>query len=78
MRNIRLTVAYDGTNYHGFQRQHETHGPTIQGTLEAVWAKLVEEEVTLATAGRTDTGVHAVRSSCKFYDSGKNSGRENP
>ncbi|KUO78823.1 MAG: pseudouridine synthase [Desulfosporosinus sp. BRH_c37] len=59
MRNIRLKLAYDGTNYHGFQRQHETHGPTIQGTLEKVWARLVEEEVTLATAGRTDTGVHA-------------------
>jgi len=59
MRNIRLVVAYDGTNYHGFQRQHETHGPTIQGTLEAVWSNLVAEEVTLATAGRTDTGVHA-------------------
>ncbi|ODA42165.1 tRNA pseudouridine(38-40) synthase TruA [Desulfosporosinus sp. BG] len=59
MRNIRLTVAYDGTNYHGFQRQDQTYGPTIQGTLEAVWKKLVEEEVTLATAGRTDAGVHA-------------------
>ena len=59
MRNIRLRLAYDGTNYHGFQRQEESHGPTIQGTLEAVWAKLVEEEVTLATAGRTDAGVHA-------------------
>ena len=59
MRNIQLIVAYDGTNYHGFQRQHETHGPTIQGTLEEVWARLVKEEVTLATAGRTDTGVHA-------------------
>lgn len=59
MRNIQLIVAYDGTNYHGFQRQHETHGPTIQGTLEEVWSRLVEEEVTLATAGRTDKGVHA-------------------
>jgi len=59
MRNIRLTVAYDGTNYHGFQRQAESHGPTIQGTLEKVWTKLVEEEITLAMAGRTDTGVHA-------------------
>ncbi|BAE82305.1 tRNA pseudouridine(38-40) synthase TruA [Desulfitobacterium hafniense] len=58
-RNICLKVAYDGTYYHGFQRQPEFHGPTIQGTLEAVWAKLVEEEVTLNTAGRTDTGVHA-------------------
>ena len=59
MRNIRLKVAYDGTNYHGFQRQDKTHGPTIQGTLESTWARLVEEEVTLATAGRTDAGVHA-------------------
>ena len=59
MRNIRLKLAYDGTHYHGFQRQPEFHGPTIQGTLEAVWKKLVEEEVTLNTAGRTDTGVHA-------------------
>lgn len=59
MRNIRLKLAYDGTNYHGFQRQDKTHGPTVQGTLEAVWARLVEEEVTLAMAGRTDAGVHA-------------------
>ncbi len=59
MRNIRLRLAYDGTNYHGFQRQEKTHGPTIQGTLESTWMRLVEEEVTLATAGRTDAGVHA-------------------
>lgn len=59
MRNIRLLLAYDGTNYHGFQRQDITHGPTVQGTLESTWMKLVEEDVTLATAGRTDTGVHA-------------------
>lgn len=59
MRNICLKVSYDGTQYHGFQRQPEFHGPTIQGTLETAWAKLVEEEVTLNTAGRTDTGVHA-------------------
>ena len=59
MRNIRLKLAYDGTNYHGFQRQDETAGPTVQGTLETVWAKLVEEKVTLAMAGRTDAGVHA-------------------
>ena len=71
MRNIRLTVAYDGTNYHGFQRQHETHGPTIQGTLEEVWAKLVEEEVTLATAGRTDTGVHASGQVVNFMTAAK-------
>lgn len=58
-RNVRLKLAYDGTHYHGFQRQPEFHGPTIQGTIEAVWKKLVQEEVTVNTAGRTDTGVHA-------------------
>ncbi|AGA68026.1 pseudouridylate synthase I [Desulfitobacterium dichloroeliminans LMG P-21439] len=58
-RNIALKIAYDGTHYHGFQRQPEFHGPTVQGSLESVWAKLVEEVVTLNTAGRTDRGVHA-------------------
>jgi tRNA pseudouridine38-40 synthase len=71
MRNIRLTVAYEGTNYHGFQRQHKTHGPTIQGTLEAVWAKLVGEDVTLATAGRTDAGVHASGQVVNFMTSAR-------
>ena len=59
MRNICLTIAYDGTNYHGFQRQPEFHGPTIQGTMEAVWQELTGETVRFYTAGRTDTGVHA-------------------
>lgn len=59
MRNIRLKVAYDGTGYHGFQRQIEAHGPTIQGMLESVWVQLVGEDISLTTAGRTDTGVHA-------------------
>ncbi|MDI6813235.1 MAG: tRNA pseudouridine(38-40) synthase TruA [Desulfitobacteriaceae bacterium] len=59
MRNIRLTIAYDGTAYHGFQRQPEFHGPTIQGMLEKVWKALVGEEIHMYTAGRTDTGVHA-------------------
>jgi tRNA pseudouridine38-40 synthase len=59
MRNIRLTIAYDGTGYHGFQRQQESHGFTIQGTLEKVWQLLTAEEITISTAGRTDAGVHA-------------------
>lgn len=66
MRNICLTIAYDGTAYHGFQRQPEFHGPTIQGTLEQVWQKLVDEEVSLTTAGRTDTGVHAASQVVNF------------
>jgi tRNA pseudouridine38-40 synthase len=59
MRNILLRLAYDGTNYHGFQRQPEEHGRTIQGELERVWKKLFAEEIKVVTAGRTDTGVHA-------------------
>jgi len=59
MRNILLRLAYDGTNYHGFQRQPEEHGPTIQGELEKAWKKLFVEEINITTAGRTDTGVHA-------------------
>jgi pseudouridylate synthase I len=59
MRNIRLILAYDGTGYHGFQRQQESHGPTIQGTLEKIWQVLTEEEISISTAGRTDAGVHA-------------------
>jgi tRNA pseudouridine38-40 synthase len=67
MRNILLRLAYDGTNYHGFQRQPEEHGQTIQGELERAWKKLFAEEIKLVTAGRTDTGVHA-----GAYSSGKN------
>lgn len=67
MRNIRLTIAYDGTEYHGFQRQPLFHGPTVQGTLEAVWKELTGEDVVIATAGRTDTGVHALGQVVSFY-----------
>jgi len=60
MCNILLRLAYDGTNYHGFQRQPEEHGRTIQGELERAWKKLFAEEITITAAGRTDAGVHAL------------------
>jgi len=65
--NIRLLLSYDGTAYHGFQRQPEFHGPTIQGTLEAVWRELSGEEVVFTTAGRTDAGVHAAGQVVNFH-----------
>lgn len=71
MRNICLKLAYDGTNYHGFQRQHETAGPTLQGTLEKVWETLVGEKITLAMAGRTDAGVHATGQVVNFMTSAR-------
>jgi tRNA pseudouridine38-40 synthase len=50
-------VAYDGTDYHGFQLQSNV--PTIQGALEAGLAKILPHPVRVVGAGRTDSGVHA-------------------
>jgi tRNA pseudouridine38-40 synthase len=55
----RATVAYDGTGYHGFQRQAAEHEPTIQGELERALTKLGQPDVTVIGSGRTDAGVHA-------------------
>ncbi|HEV2583179.1 MAG TPA: tRNA pseudouridine(38-40) synthase TruA [Ktedonobacteraceae bacterium] len=52
-------IEYDGTGYHGFQRQAEMQGPTIQGTLEAAIARICGDSTTVYGAGRTDAGVHA-------------------
>ena len=52
-------IEYDGTGYHGFQRQAEERGPTIQGTLEAAIARISGTMSTVYAAGRTDAGVHA-------------------
>lgn len=58
MRNIKLTIEYDGTNYHGFQRQTDNI-PTIQQMLEEKLGILLKHHVTVTGAGRTDAGVHA-------------------
>jgi tRNA pseudouridine38-40 synthase len=57
MRTIKLTVAYDGTGYVGWQRQ--ANGESIQGLLEDVLGKIDGRAVTVHGAGRTDSGVHA-------------------
>ena len=64
MRNIRLTVAYDGTEYHGWALQPNHR--TIQGTLVEVAERLTGERVFLLGAGRTDAGVHALGQTASF------------
>jgi len=57
MRNIRIVLSYDGTDYYGWQRQPRKK--TIQGTVEDALARLAGKAVSLTGAGRTDAGVHA-------------------
>ena len=54
VRNIKLTLSYDGTNYHGFQRQNKVIA--VQNVLEDVLHKLFGDSIELAAAGRTDAG----------------------
>ena len=54
---VRLTLAYDGTGFHGWARQPGLR--TVQGELEAVLERSIGGPITLAVAGRTDAGVHA-------------------
>lgn len=58
MKNIKLTIEYDGTNYFGWQKQ-KTNSKTIQETLEKAIQKIVKKEVSLIGSSRTDSGVHA-------------------
>ncbi|MCL2335869.1 MAG: tRNA pseudouridine(38-40) synthase TruA [Firmicutes bacterium] len=59
MRNIKLTVAYDGTNYHGFQEQRGSGLATVQEVLEACLERFTGRRTQIVGAGRTDSGVHA-------------------
>ncbi|WP_166823598.1 tRNA pseudouridine(38-40) synthase TruA [Thalassoroseus pseudoceratinae] len=58
MRNLRLTIAYDGTNYVGWQVQ--PNGTSVQSVVESAIEKLTGESVRILAAGRTDSGVHAL------------------
>ncbi len=63
-RNIRLTLAYDGTRYAGWQVQRDR--PSVQSTIEDAIAALTGERVSLLSAGRTDAGVHALGQVASF------------
>ena len=72
MRTIRLGIAYDGSQYFGWQRQPGF--PTIQEALEEALARITGETLVVHGSGRTDTGVHAreqiahVRTATRYAD----------
>ncbi|MCF8082557.1 MAG: tRNA pseudouridine(38-40) synthase TruA [Deltaproteobacteria bacterium] len=63
-RNIKLILTYDGTHYHGWQRQK--NAVTLQQTVEDRLAVMLGHPVTLIASGRTDAGVHALAQVCHF------------
>ena len=69
MRNIKLTIEYDGKDFNGWQRQ-----PTklnIQGTIEQAIKQITGEEIELNASGRTDAGVHALGQVANFKTNSK-------
>ena len=58
MRNIKITLAYDGADFHGWQQQPGV--PTIQGALNDAASKITQEKIFMNGASRTDAGVHAL------------------
>jgi tRNA pseudouridine38-40 synthase len=63
-KNFKIIIEYDGTNYHGWQRQ--IREPTIQGKIEAALTTITRTDVTLIGSGRTDAGVHAFAQVANF------------
>lgn len=66
MRNIKLCIAYDGSRYRGWQRLPDCDR-TIQGKLEQVISRILNEEIQLTGSGRTDAGVHAAGQVANFH-----------
>jgi tRNA pseudouridine38-40 synthase len=69
VRRVKLTVAYDGTAYAGWQVQ--PNGTTVQSVMEGALARILQEPVRLRAAGRTDAGVHAREQVVDFADAGR-------
>ena len=63
-KNILLTIAYDGSNFHGWQRQ--TKARTVQGELEKALTRVLGREITVDGTSRTDAGVHAFGQKVSF------------
>jgi len=69
MRNIRIIIEYDGTNYNGWQMQK--NAPSVQEEIQKAIKKITGEDVNLIGAGRTDAGVHAKGQTANFITSSR-------
>ena len=65
MKNIRIVIEYDGTDYHGWQCQANL--PTVQKTIEDAIKQITKEKVKITGSGRTDAGVHAMGQVASFF-----------
>jgi tRNA pseudouridine38-40 synthase len=69
MTNIALQLEYNGSRFFGFQKQASL--PTIQSELEKAISQFADEDIQVITAGRTDTGVHAINQVINFSTNAK-------
>ena len=69
MRNIKLTIEYDGKDFNGWQKQPDKLN--IQGTIENAIEQITGEKIELNASGRTDAGVHAIGQVANFKTNSK-------
>ena len=63
-KNFKITIEYDGTNFHGWQRQKKER--SVQEEIEKVLKTITTDKITLTGSGRTDAGVHALGQAANF------------
>lgn len=75
MRNIKLTIEYDGTQFKGWQIQKRNQR-TVQGEIKRALEKILKEPVTVIGSGRTDSGVHALGQVANFKTHSQRTAKE--
>lgn len=65
VKNFKLVIEYDGTGFFGWQKQKNKK--TIQGEIEKVLSRILNQDIKLAASGRTDAGVHAFGQVANFF-----------
>ncbi|KXG74750.1 tRNA pseudouridine(38-40) synthase TruA [Thermotalea metallivorans] len=66
MKNVKLTIEYDGTGFHGWQRQEKER--TVQEEIEKALSKIIKKKIVVHGSGRTDAGVHAMGQVANFVE----------